>query len=104
MTEEEALKRWCPFSSTTERFGNGATSQARNRVFIEGGGPIMRPLAGATCMGSLCMAWRWKPVANPDWRDDTSMITVSPRRNPYAEPPASIPSTTDGYCGLAGRP
>jgi len=41
-------------------------------------GPIIFP-----CIGSACMAWRWTTF---------SLST------------GSMPSTTDGYCGLGGKP
>ena len=35
----------------------------------------------AKCVGSECMAWRWQP-----------------------SPEGHVPSSTQGYCGLAGKP
>lgn len=39
------------------------------------------------CVGSFCMAWRWKVKV-----DIRILVTVH------------LVSTTDGFCGLAGKP
>lgn len=49
MTEDEAKKKWCPFSRIL--LENGTVGAAVNRY--EG-----VPEA-ARCLGSACMAWRW---------------------------------------------
>lgn len=53
--------------------------------------------APLTCIGSECMAWRWKrgSVYVPDVIDKT-LFTKYEDKGDY--------STTHGYCGKAGRP
>lgn len=48
------------------------------------------------CVGSRCMAWRWALVDVVRATDD--------KFAPVAEWIEREPSTTHGYCGLAGRP
>ena len=55
------------------------------------------------CIGSACMAWRWKTVANPDWQP-SSQMAVYPQANAYSLTPQGISSETHGGCGLAGAP
>lgn len=52
--------------------------------------------AAAFCFGSRCMAWRWK-------FDNVIQKTDDPDA-PVLEWVEAVPSTTHGYCGLAGRP
>ena len=52
--------------------------------------------AAAFCFGSRCMAWRWALVDVVRTADD--------KFAPAAEWIEREPSTTHGYCGLAGRP
>ena len=48
------------------------------------------------CQGSRCMAWRWAVQKR---------LVVDPADDALAnEYYVSEPSTTHGYCGLAGRP
>lgn len=51
---------------------------------------------GFGCAGSRCMAWRWALVDVVRTTDD--------KFAPVAEWIEREPSTTHGYCGLAGRP
>lgn len=52
------------------------------------------------CIGSACkMAWRWDDVPNPNYRP----IQVWPS-DQLGTNPSYLKSTTDGHCGLAGRP
>lgn len=54
-TEEEAKKKWCPFSRLTTGVDH---RPAGNRPFDEH--PAM------ACLGSSCMAWRWG-AENAEW-------------------------------------
>ena len=83
MTEEEAKSKVCPVGSV-----HGSLNSAWD---------------GISCIGSACMAWRWTTVANPDWKPQTAQ-TFPPTVNVFSQTPQGVPSTTDGYCGLAGRP
>ena len=72
MKESEAKEKWCPYASCPE--DNWVKKFGQNRD--ERG----RPLGGAYCIASDCMAWRGYP-------------------QPYDK--AQEP---EGYCGLAGKP
>jgi hypothetical protein len=48
------------------------------------------------CVGCRCMAWRWAMEKVLRTNDDPEIIA----REYYTHQP----STTHGYCGLAGRP
>lgn len=76
MTEEEAKTKWCPAARVD--------STAANRP---NPGPNCDTTAGwPPCIGSACMAWRWKR----ERMHDTSEHYMD--------------STTEGRCGLAGKP
>lgn len=79
MTEEEAKTKWCPFG---------------------------RPETAATdrCIGSACMAWRWKPQL---WEhvsagSPPSTYVAKEETDGYGRKGKAIPR--EGFCGLAGRP
>lgn len=58
MTEQEAKRRWCPFS----RVNSGETSYNRyNEIDPKFSGPI-----GTACLASGCMAWRWHSFERRD--------------------------------------
>jgi hypothetical protein len=52
--------------------------------------PTSYGVAICGCMGAVCMMWRWK-------------TTPDSASYPRASTGAPIVSTTDGYCGLAGK-
>jgi hypothetical protein len=86
MTQDEAKTKWCPFARTVQfDVIDAGASSPRNRVQSTKGsnaGTLYADtLAGAKCIASACMAWRW--VA---WNDVER-----------------IPDD-HGYCGLAGAP
>ena len=61
-TEEEAKTKWCPFARNVES-GIAGNSAARNRVTLIDDEPptkLAAELIGVNCIGSACMAWRWK--------------------------------------------
>jgi hypothetical protein len=87
LTEEEAKTKWCPFVRLE---GN---ESPHGRDWMTNRGEYAQPTsprdALSTCIGSACMAWRWKKRFGPD-PDKPENITELP--------------PTEGYCGLAGRP
>ena len=103
MTEAEAKTKTCPqsFGVAAEYDGNGNG--------IRQGGPF-------SCVGSDCMAWRWKV------RDVSSKLSKTPvdgwehisaedamneydiKGEVWREPDAEAQLRRPGYCGLAGRP
>lgn len=114
MTEDEAKTKWCPFARVRlhTRAPTGPTAYhivpnqpSFNRTLLEGdsseGG-----YAGS-CIGSICMAWRWMAAPGP-----TKIEAIKAYR---AETGADLRASKDyvdahwvephsqGYCGLAGR-
>ena len=59
-TEDQAFKKWCPFTRTVSVDAAGEEGAAVNRnvnqILIE----------GCECMGEVCMAWRWTDVKDDD--------------------------------------
>lgn len=104
MTEEEAKTKWCPFArvasplSVRDAVGKetwvgvtGANRAAHHpRVDVQGIDDPGNP-PSARCIGSACMAWRWKDAP-----------VVGRRLNP--DKPAPFDRAGDGFCGLAGKP
>ena len=61
MTEEEALKKWCPFVRLVVREdGNYRETWAQTNR-----GEDVNCSTGTTCIGSTCMAWRWLQLSEP---------------------------------------
>ena len=90
MKEEEAKTRWCPFARVP--FHNAmldyetpfATESAAGVNLLAGeDGETVIPKA-ARCIGSACMAWRWR----------TALRLVGERSRRVA--------SDQGYCGLSG--
>ena len=87
MTEAEALTKWCPearvslYHRATDanrmvRYGSG-----------EGSEDFQEFLAQTRCLGSGCMAWRWRTEPlNPAIQGSPALLAG------------------DGYCGKAGKP
>ena len=65
--------------------------KAADKLCVRGGSTFP-----AGCQGSRCMAWRWAY--------DKVLKTTDDPDAPALEWFESVPSTTHGYCGLAGRP
>jgi hypothetical protein len=90
MTEEEAKKMRC--CGPQGCGGWNGNSNAGEAVFGYASEPIR------FCIGSACMAWRWRTIKNPDWKEPNPMAFPPPdRSNQY------IKSNDDGFCGLAGQ-
>lgn len=60
----------------------------------------LKYLVDRWCLGAECAGWRWLDVPNPAYQPHQSQIFP---QTPNL-PPSHIKSTTEGYCGLAGRP
>ena len=80
VTEKEAQGRWCAFGHQAGFFGS--TPLVFNR---QPNGDV------PSCLGSLCMSWRWEKPKGIREIDlvTTELVDDQPRR---------------GYCGLAGKP
>lgn len=77
MTEDEAKTKWCPFV----RVHGGDLSFNRYAA-------ADNPAFNCTCLGSACMAWRWRWIPEMEISRGAHLIE----------------SKTEGYCGLAGKP
>jgi hypothetical protein len=77
MTEDEAKTKWCPQARDSETAGNRSAALPSDIRF--------------PCIGSACMAWRWKFVA---FYDEAG---TEPRS-------ADNKCGRIGFCGLAGAP
>lgn len=97
MTEEEAKTKWCPFARTAPIGEEGGTMSAAvsiNRWAVDGDDKP-NPFGHSNhCIGPACMAWRW------------AQINVGPATalDGTYHPASYVASTTDGHCGLAGKP
>jgi hypothetical protein len=81
MTEDEAKTKWCPFVRAQLTEGEpsyNATPEARV----------------GQCIASGCMAWRWGERLETE--REAYMRGTDLRR--------TLQSTTDGFCGLVGKP
>lgn len=117
LTEEEARQRWCPFANVNfagrlpgncnriQKTGQDASGQTATL------GEIIIP-AGAKCIASQCMAWRWMAAEANTHPWLVTLPGKEPERyawNPtghdgYAAAkvePAPPPQPTAGRCGLA---
>jgi hypothetical protein len=100
MTEDEAKKKWCPFTRVHISYGgeNSMVMTSANRS-------LPANETSNKCIGSACMAWRKKAVpllknkktgicspipASEEW--DGSEFEFVEGRHPL-----------EGYCGLAGK-
>jgi hypothetical protein len=100
VTEEEAKTKWCPHVrvaiSQTDGRGNIVGHTVANRLDTH-----LFPFH-SSCIGSACMAWRWALEPDPNFKPTHPMMDTYPR-NPATDPSPWKASTTNGYCGLAGR-
>lgn len=119
LTEEEAKQRWCPFAHVGfgGRFGGAAFNRfqitgqtAAGQVVDEG---ELKIPAGAKCIASACMAWRWQYDTQTDVEEeraaqlqDDGWEAISARLISGPIGPVAVISlrrrTLQGRCGLAG--
>jgi hypothetical protein len=95
MTEDEAKQRWCPFA----RVGFPVQGGINRSVGQDGKEGPNWP----TCMGSSCMAWRWRVAPTEAREAGREAIQIKDRVH-IMEFPAIEAVAGDGYCGLAGSP
>lgn len=89
MTEQEAKQKWCPFAQSRVVRHDSAYHQVDNYVMVDAR-DAEKNSPSVTCLGSQCMAWRWS----------TEYFVP----NTMTQPVKSRSSTSDGHCGLAGKP
>lgn len=81
MTEGEAKTKWCPF--VRYPCGYKAINRPTSAIGDDGN--------RGSCIGSECMAWRWKVTpqqVTEAWRDEPEHTRIT---------------SSDGFCGLAGK-
>ena len=92
MTEDEARKKWCPFSRT-----GAFTDQGRLMAVTVNRDPRDEIMEGCRCIASECMAWRWV-------MESVGGIYFSKyRRTPIKDSLGHFENVPEGYCGLAGE-
>jgi len=87
VTEQEAQKRWCPMGRQPTMVPTGANANMWTHVAAN-----RQPNGDVpSCLGSLCMAWRWHDEKTYREIDVTTneVLDEQPRR---------------GFCGLFGKP
>ncbi len=95
MTEEQAKTKWCPFARIFPAGDFWQSSNGRDMTVLQASlaegdlGNLSR------CIGSACMAWRWEELGGFERLLDRNTPQVWVK---------SGNSTTDGHCGLAGKP
>ena len=84
MTEEEARTKWCPFARVAIEWQ--ASIGSANRGAADDEKPLTR------CIGSACMAWRFGQYFKAE------------EGHPARTVVQWTTDSTEGYCGLAGKP
>jgi hypothetical protein len=108
MTEDEAKKKWCPFSRVRGEYDDGNIelgswnrwdlSNAKNDTLAYRVGSNLEVVR---CIASECMAWRWVQKMMNEDDFDQNMVALS---YPKKRVKAIYENTENGYCGLAGKP
>lgn len=85
LREKKARTKWCPFVRVGGPVGNKGQGTSANRS------PGQHPASDSDflCLGSGCMAWRWKSELTRYVRTPSGMTPTLTKR-------------VRGYCGLAG--
>ena len=100
MTEDEAKTKWCPHTRLASNSSEGARYLGNATVTVQMNPTVERVVAHtAKCIGSACMAWRWEWV-----HDGTFDTTLSGPTLEIAQRVPNFKPSTEGFCGLAGRP
>jgi hypothetical protein len=94
MTETESAVRWCPF--TREVINLGKKDRLAGNRYLDADGSDYANPAGARCIGSLCMCWRWTDpfrgfcgAAGPVRVQPAGEPRRLPNRTPLPRPTAS---------------
>lgn len=70
LTEKQAARTWCPFQTGGRAWEHSQASQARDE-----GDRARLGVEQRSCIGSKCMAWRWK--ADPEVRPGQAPLYVA---------------------------
>lgn len=106
MTEDEAKTKWCPQARAVVVGENRKLGFAGNRG-VNHDKSIHENPPWARCIGSACMAWRWRMTG--DFRAKIAAIKEHRTRfgTTLVEAKDAVEAgwtdhPTDGFCGLAG--
>lgn len=91
LTEEEAKTKWCPEARANA--GRTAIGTTLNRD--DNGAPFV----GCYCIGSACMAWRWRDPA-----PEIEIFVAGEGNADFVRRRDRILAGRVGYCGKAGAP
>ncbi len=97
MTEAEAKKKWCPYSSSRIVVWQKSGGTIENAVYARPGAS-----PSTLCIGSACMAWRWERASS----DAPSAVRYPGDTGAAADAHGfwHRDGKPEGFCGLAGRP
>ena len=102
MTEEEAQNKWCPMArSIIFEKPEGGAHASGNRIAFDGESD-----SDCCCLGSGCAMWRWNAYKALKNRSTGELVPfVAGQALSYANSTiVDAYSTTEGYCGLGGKP
>ena len=89
LTEEEAKKKWCPFTRNGNEAGCNRAGTITSRPFD-------------ACIASECMAWRWTHMRH--FAEPANTSDLYPDNKGYLARKNGDDMERIGYCGLAGAP
>ena len=89
--EKKACEHWCPHVRHPGEEGGTFNRGSEEGDEINTGRAFGN--WSCACIGARCMAWRWAGTTHQIEDREYGPVIV-----------AGGPSTTHGYCGLAGRP
>jgi hypothetical protein len=92
MTEDEATRKWCPFSNVNIPYQN--TGAGGNRGHFSEVGQFQERYT--RCIGSGCMAWRLTDLVEVPSGTPGAVLVPNMGHRWFAP--------QQGYCGLAGKP
>jgi hypothetical protein len=107
MTEKEAKKKWCPFSSSDTRHCIQSEGDNPSIIYVGPG----KGLPKNVCIASACMMWRGEttedceafPDSPPDGNGWYKIGDAYPGVGNYKRQIWQRKIKADGYCGLGGK-
>jgi hypothetical protein len=104
MTEDEAETEWCPFAKSRS-VSVQVDGKTQTGLVADPIKPGEVPFINLNCIGSGCMAWRWKdvPVLINKEKQEQTLISGFISYDASKFYTDDVPSDMHGYCGLAGK-
>lgn len=101
-TEKEAAEKWCPHVGVLIGPDNARWQGTSFNTRLD---DLSGPLS-MNCIGSRCMSWRWAEdrVLRSYNSNETRPVVIGQTFDGSKWFMDESPSTTRGYCGLAGKP